>query len=103
MSSDLNYVVEALKLLTERPITTAFVQSSLIATQEYLKLHLMKLMSVVAIIYKHLNVVKPQGASSTAGEAKGPSANKETDSKEEADEDPMEDAENISSDEDDDK
>lgn len=57
-------------------------------------------MSVVAIIYKHLNVVKPQWASSTAGEAEGPSANKETDSEEEADKDPVEDAENISSDED---
>lgn len=58
MSTDLTHMSEALKLLTKRSNNFATVQSSLLVTQEYLKLNLMKVMSDVATICKHLNVVE---------------------------------------------
>ncbi|KAB1223145.1 hypothetical protein CJ030_MR2G016446 [Morella rubra] len=70
--SDMSYIVEALQLLTERSNTSSSVQSSLLATQQTMKLTLSKVLNDVATICKHLNVVGTQGASSMAGGVEDP-------------------------------
>ncbi|KAB1214823.1 hypothetical protein CJ030_MR5G018787 [Morella rubra] len=65
--SGIAYMVEALKLLTERSSSSASVQSTLVANQEVLKLDLMKLVVDVGLIRKHL---KLDEASSTIGPPK---------------------------------
>ncbi|KAB1203619.1 hypothetical protein CJ030_MR8G000664 [Morella rubra] len=56
MQSDIAYLVEATKLLTERSTSSASVQSTLLATQEVIKLVLAKLVADVALIRKHLKL-----------------------------------------------
>ncbi|KAB1206283.1 hypothetical protein CJ030_MR7G011776 [Morella rubra] len=72
LSSNLSYMVEALKLLTERSNTSASVQCSILATIEYLKLHMMKLVADVTLIRKQLSIAEKDEESSTIGAQEEP-------------------------------
>lgn len=72
LSFDMSYMVESLKMLTERSNTSASIQFSILATIEFLKLHMMKVVIDVTLLSKHFNIAEKDYESSVVGPAEEP-------------------------------
>ncbi|KAB1216267.1 hypothetical protein CJ030_MR2G005637 [Morella rubra] len=72
LSFNMSYMVESLKMLTERSNASASVQSSILATIEFLKLHMMKVVADVTLLSKHLNIAEKDYESGVVGPAEEP-------------------------------
>lgn len=65
-------MVEALKLLTERSNTPTSIQSSILATIKFLKLHMIKLVADMTLIRNQLNIAENVEESITVGAPEEP-------------------------------